>query len=135
MRQYSSEVSDRQADASLRTLVTGPLVRATNIAADGDSSELRGGGAPRSPRADSLSPTALRLLRAVVEKPMLRSSEYAKLAGMSPNAAGHVRPVLIEKDLIREHKLESGGRGRAAILLEPLEAAKKLLAETGAISS
>ena len=62
---------------------------------------------------------------------MQRSSEYAKLAGMSPNTVGKARIILIKKSLIREHKLESGGRGRAAILLEPLEAAKKLLAETG----
>ncbi len=134
MKQYPN-VSDQQADASLQTLVTGPVVRATDIAEDSDSRELRCGGVPGSSPADSLSPTALRLLRAVVEKPMLRSSEYAKLAGMSPNAAGKVRPVLIEKGLIREHKLESSKRGRAAILLEALEAAKKLLAETGAMSS
>ncbi len=126
------KVSDQQADASLRTLATGHIVRATGIA--GDSTETSFRKASGSPHADSLSPTALRLLRAVVDKPMLRSSEYAKLAGMSPNTANKVRPILIEKGLIREQKLESGRRGRAAILLEPLEAAKQLLAETGDVS-
>jgi len=135
MKQYPSNVSDREADASLRTLVTGPVVRATDIAPNGDPSESPSREPSGSPRADSLPPTALRLLRTVVEKPMLRSSEYAKLAGMSPNTVGKARPILIEKNLVREHKLESGKRGRAAILLEPLEAARKLLAETGAVSS
>jgi hypothetical protein len=130
-----TKVSDQEADASLRTLVTGRVVPATDIAGGGVSTEASSGKSPGSLNTDSLSPTALRLLRAVVEKPMLRSSEYARLAGMSPNTANKVRPVLVEKGLIRAQKLESGRRGRAAILLEPLEAAKQLLTGAGDVSS
>ncbi|MDI6450498.1 hypothetical protein [Anaerobaca lacustris] len=135
MEQHLTTVSDQQADASLRTLVTGPVVRATDIVADDDSVESSASGAVQDPCTNSLPASALRFLRAVLANPMLRSSEYAKLAGVSPNTAAKVRAVLIEQGLIREHKLESGARGRAAILLEPLEAAKRLLAEGGGASS
>jgi len=135
MKQCISKVTDREADDSLRTLTTGRVVRATDIGFSDDSVQWCSGGVSDDPPPQSLPPTGLRLLRAIIDKPMQRSSEYATLAGMSPNTVNKVRPILIEEGLIRAHKLESGKRGRAAILLEPLETAKQLLAKAGDLSS
>jgi hypothetical protein len=135
MKKHRVFVSDREADASLQTLVTGPVVRAAGVFMSEDSVDSSSTKTPGSTHADSFPPSALRLLRAVVEHPLRRSSEYPKLAGMSPNTAAKARSILAEEALMREQKLESHARGRAAILLEPLEAGKALIAELGGTSS
>jgi hypothetical protein len=60
--------------------------------------------------------------KAVVNQPMLASSTYPKLAGISSKNAKKVREQLIAKAYIREHALDSGDRGRSSILLEALSA-------------
>ncbi|MBN1360435.1 MAG: hypothetical protein JW993_07580 [Sedimentisphaerales bacterium] len=130
MKRLRSIVTDEEADATLQTLVTGPVVYATDTSPGEKPTASAPGPSCGHPAAEVLTPAALRLLAAVVKNPMRRSSEYAKLAGMSPNTVGRVRPALIARGLIREHQLESGRRGRAAILLEPLEAAARVLAQT-----
>ena len=58
--------------------------------------------------------------KAVTEHPMQASSLYPKLAGISSKSAKQVRKQLVVKNYIREHTLDSGGRGRSSILLEAL---------------
>ena len=58
--------------------------------------------------------------KAVVGSPMKPSSEYPKLAGISPNKAKEVRQRLCAMNYIKEHTLETGSKGRSTILLEPL---------------
>ena len=59
--------------------------------------------------------------KAVVDHPMQPSSSYPKLAGISSKSAKLIRETLLAKKFIRTHSLDTGGRGRSAILLEPLE--------------
>jgi hypothetical protein len=60
--------------------------------------------------------------KAVVENPMGPSSSYPKLAGIRQKSAKALRERLVERKYIRPHVLDSGGRGRSSILLEPLPA-------------
>jgi hypothetical protein len=61
-----------------------------------------------------------RFCKAVVDHPMQKSSTYSRLAGISSKHAKQTREFLIENRYIREHVLESGGRGRSSLLLEAL---------------
>lgn len=58
--------------------------------------------------------------KAVVENPMQPSSKYPKLAGIRQKSAKPLRDQLIARKYIRQHSLDSGGKGRSAILLESL---------------
>ena len=58
--------------------------------------------------------------KAVCQHPMQHSSNYPKLARISSKKAKQAREQLIAKSYIREHRLDSGGRGRSSILLEVL---------------
>lgn len=58
--------------------------------------------------------------KAVAESPMQPSSSYPKQAGISSKDAKEVRETLIARQFIKEHRLDTGGRGRSSLLLEPL---------------
>ena len=60
--------------------------------------------------------------KAVVNQPLLASSTYPKLAGISSKSAKKVREQLVLRAYIREHAFGSGDRGRSSILLEALTA-------------
>lgn len=83
-----------------------------------------------SAESDSTSHTAqlsdaeLRYLRAVIDNPGQPSSAYPKLAGIGPRRAQEIRRRLVEQGYLREHTVNTGRRGRAAIVLEPLEPAR-----------
>lgn len=79
-----------------------------------------------SSRRDDLSDVELRFLRAVVEHPGQKSSEYARLAAISGKRAIEIRKKLANLGYIREHRVATGGRGRNAIVLEPLEDADEV---------
>ncbi len=64
----------------------------------------------------------LEFCKAVAKNPMQPSSAYPKLAGISSKNAKKIRFQLISKKFIKEHKLDSGSRGRGTILLEILPA-------------
>jgi len=68
-----------------------------------------------------------RLLRVIVENPGGTTTSYAKLAHMSPSRAAATRSLLVEKGYIREHRVATGGRGRCAIILEPLGPGRDLI--------
>ena len=67
--------------------------------------------------------------KAVADNPMQASSIYPKLAGISSKTATKVRLQLVAKGFIREHTLESGGKGRSSILLEVLPEGTKAIME------
>lgn len=127
VKKESMVVSDEEADQSLEFLVTGAAVPAS--VQDGPQ-EIGTTTKTRAvdPGEGALSEPALRLLRAIVDHPLRPSSEYPSLARISPNTLQKLRPALVGRGLIREHKLEAGGRrGRSTLMLEPLEAARELL--------
>ncbi len=70
-----------------------------------------------------------RLCKAIVENPMLASSKYPKLAGISSKTAGPLRPKLISRGLIREYALDSGGRGPSRLILEATSEGVKAIQE------
>ena len=127
-------ISDQQADDSLKSLADLDLypVEFTSWSAvpcvakedrrdeedhkDSDTEQVQ------------LTDSELRLLTAIVNHPMLSSSQYVKLAKVSPNTLRKLRPVLMEKGLIKEHIMDSTGRGRSKRIWEPLETAKKIVA-------
>lgn len=77
-----------------------------------------------------LTNSEFRLLKAIVDKPMLPSSNYVKLARISPNTLTRLRPILIAKGFIREHIMDSGNRGRSKRIWEPLDSAKQVVANS-----
>ncbi len=80
----------------------------------------------------NLTDSQLRLLKAIVDNPMLSSSEYVKLARISPNTLAKLRPILIEQGYIAEHLMDSSGRGASKRIWQPLEPAKKVVKENRA---
>jgi hypothetical protein len=66
-----------------------------------------------------------RLLKAIVDNPMLPSSQYIKLARISPNTLKKLRLSLIDKGFIKEYEIDVAGRGRGKRMWEPLEAGKQ----------
>ena len=71
----------------------------------------------------------LRYLQAVINNPGTPSSALAKLARMSPTRAKAIPSRLVELGYVREHRVSTGKRGRAAIILEPLEPALQLVGQ------
>jgi hypothetical protein len=123
-------VSDAEADKSLESLVTGPLVPATGFERFGETEEPP--AKVTDPAKTASSDAELKLLRAIVDNPLRPSSEYPGLAHISPNTFQKLRAALINRGLIRERKLETGDRrGRSTLLLEPLDAARELLSAAG----
>ena len=118
-------ITDSEADRTVEYLQTGSVVPAQGF------SEWKIGCRNRNSSSNidnGLTSSELNIVKAVVENPMLPSSDYVKLAGVSPNTLRKARPVLLEKGYIKEH-LISNKRGRSTRLWEPLEQAKKLVAE------
>ena len=119
-------VTDSQADDSLKTLAgldVEPVEFSDWSAVETITVKDTSIGNKHTP--DQLTDSEFRLLKAIVDNPMLSSSRYVKLARISPNTLSKLRPVLIEKGFIREHIMDSGSRGRSKRIWEPLAAAKK----------
>lgn len=121
-------VSDTEADRSIESLETGPIVPMSAPLCGVVLSGKRAADAT-APMSPDISLAEMRLLQAIITHPMRPSTEYAKLAGMSPNTLRKARIALVDRGLIGESKLETAGRGRAAIVLEPLERAQQLVAD------
>ena len=109
----------------LEALLALPAVPAREFAGWGDASHLQP-EEPGEPRPDSPfgSEREYRFCREVADHPFEPSSAYPKRAGMSAKTAQAVRQSLVEKGYIREHTLDTKGRGRSAIVLEALPAGK-----------
>ena len=68
-----------------------------------------------------------RFLRAVNESPMQPCSGYAKLAKVGQKTAKAIRSQLTEAGYLREHIVQTKGRGRNSILLEITETGKDVI--------
>lgn len=122
-------VTDYQADESLKSLdcldvepvefSNWPTVEHINV------EDINKNTSPQ------LTDSEFRLLKAIVDNPMLSSSHYVKLARISPNTLTKLRPILIAKGFIREHAMDSSNRGRSKRIWEPLETAKQAIANSG----
>ncbi len=78
---------------------------------------------PAAAASGDVSDAELRYIQAVVDNPGKPSSMLPKLARISPKRAQKIRRRLVERGYLREHRVGTGRRGRAAIVLEPLEPA------------
>ena len=93
-----------------------------------------GGGTPVTSHnmkstTPGLSEAEFEYLRAVVDYPGQPSGAYPKLAGIGTRRAQEVRKRLVELGFVREHRVNTSGRGRAAIVLEPLDAARRIVTQ------
>lgn len=127
MKTEDKAVTNKEADASIESLEVGNVVPACDFPHFCDVPMAGIDQTGSAINSTQVRPAELRFLRAVVDHPMRRSSEYSKLAGISPNTLQKIRPGLVERGFIRENKLETSSRGRAAVLLEPLEPARQLV--------
>lgn len=76
-----------------------------------------------------LTDSEFRLLQAVIDSPMLTSSKYVKLARISPNTLKKLRPILLQKGLIKEHIMDINSRGRSKRIWEPTQKAEQVINE------
>jgi GTPase len=121
--QYKS-ITDIEADSSIESLDAGRIVPAA--VADINGGEVSTAVTQtQEPHSPEFTAAEFRLVLAIVEHPMLVSSEYVKLAGVSPNTLRKLRLIFLEKGFIREHTTDSGNRGRSARRWEPLEPAHR----------
>ena len=120
-------MTDEEADQTIASMDAGDIVPAAIANRDGieiPHEDQKTDTRKTSVTSEELTPAEFKLVRAVVESPMRVSSDYVKLAGISPNTLRKLRPILIEKGLIKEHCSEGSVRGRTARRWEPLDAAR-----------
>ena len=129
MDHKSKIITDSEADESIKSLRSGKVLPATEFLGSYSTGRTKADLANKDSYSSQATAAELRLLKAIVENPMHPSSEYPNLAGISPNTFQKLRPIFIDKGFIREHKLQSGGRGRSTMLLEPLDSAKNIIAD------
>ena len=122
-------ITDKEADESLKSLGGGKILSATEFLGSYSTSRTNADLENKDSHSNHITAAEMKLLKAIVENPMHPSSEYPGLARISPNTFQKLRPILIDKSLIREHKLQSGGRGRTTMLLEPLDSATRIIAD------
>lgn len=124
-------VSDEEADESLKNLAGLKVVPAPEFLHWSRIPSITINCLPQSEAvsSDGLTSVAIKLLRVIVEHPMQPSSQYPKLAGVSPNTFKKVRPILKEKGLISEYKMQANTRGRSTVLLAPTEQGKNFLSD------
>lgn len=84
------------------------------VASPGSSSPQTASASPETPISDQ----ALRLLKSVNAQPLLPSSKYAAIAGISTRSAVSARKELIDQGYLKERPLAQSGRGRRSLLLE-----------------
>ncbi|MBW7992418.1 MAG: hypothetical protein FVQ84_20715 [Planctomycetes bacterium] len=124
-------VADHQADESLKSLDS---LDVEPVEFSGWSAveriEVKDYAVHKTQKVVQLTDSEFRLLKAIVDNPMLSSSSYVKLARISPNTLKKLRPILIEKGFIVEHIMDSGNRGRSKRVWEPLDAGKQAITDT-----
>ena len=106
---------------ALNSLPTEAAEEFRNWRPDGWSKAATGGPTPVSTQSP-LTDAERRYLRAVIDHPGQPSSSYGKLAGVGTHQAGALRKRLVKNEYLREHRVHTGSRGRASIVLEPLAA-------------
>ena len=119
-------ITNTQADASLDRLITGDVIKAPNYEHLCQTYLIGNNAIICNDGQQKLSDGEIKLLQAVVESPMLQSTEYIKLAHISPNTLSKIRDNLLEKNYIKEN-LISNKRGRPAKVWEPTEKAIEII--------
>jgi hypothetical protein len=84
---------------------------------------------PAGETSPVLNESELRVLRAVVANPGRSISFYCGQTRMSGKRLAEIRKHLVELNFLREHSVALRSRGRAAIVLEPLAAAERVVRE------
>lgn len=130
-----SSVNDAEVEESVKSLAALPLTPASEFM-DWQPHQLvevsRGVKTTKpADTEDVLTSAERRFLQAILEHPGQPSSAYARLAGMGVQRAIRIRKALVEKGYLREHTVATGSRGRNAIVLEPTEAALRILGRNG----
>ncbi len=124
-------VSDEEADESAKALDDLPTVPATQYARWEPYPRLEV-ASHRPPLLPSTAPTVsltereVEFARLVVAQPNLKSSDYARLSGVSGKRFMVMRDRLVSLGFIRLHTVATTGRGRPATVIEPLDPAKNL---------
>ena len=129
MEEKNIIVTDCEADESLKSLATGKLVQAVEFSQSCRGSLTGNNTISCNSSYKTADGVEIRLLRVIIEHPMQPSSQYPKLACISPNTFKKVRPILKDKGFISEHKLQANTRGRCTILLGPTEQGIKYLSD------
>ena len=124
-------ITDKEADESVKSLGCGKMLPVAEFPGLYGAGRTNDDLANNDSHSDQITAAEMRLLKAIVKNPMHPSSKYPRLARISPNTFQEIRPILIGKGFIREHKLQEGGRGRSTILLEPLDSAIRIIADNG----
>jgi len=120
-------ITDHQADESLKSLDS---LDVEPVEFSNWSAVERINVEDTNKNTSQLTDSEFRLLKAIVDNPMLSSSSYVKLARISPNTLKKLRPILIGKGFVVEHIMDSGNRGRSKRVWEPLDAGKQAIANS-----
>jgi len=120
-------ITDHQADESLKSLDS---LDVEPVEFSNWSAVERINVEDTNKNTSQLTDSEFRLLKAIVDNPMLSSSSYVKLARISPNTLKKLRPILIGKGFVVEHIMDSGNRGRSKRVWEPLDAGKQEIANS-----
>lgn len=123
-------IGENEVAESLQPLAALPVVPAPEFARWDPyaSVEVTSSATPR------WSEVELRYLKGVIAQPGQSCTVYRKLAGVSGRRAIEIRERLIQAGLIRQHELATGQRGRHALVLEPLDPARAVVANAGGIA-
>ena len=119
-------ITNTQADASLDRLITGDVIKAPNYEHLCQTYLIGNNIINHNNGQQKLSDGEIKLLQAIINSPMLQSSEYIKLARISPNTLSKIRSNLLEQDYIKEN-LISNTRGRPAKVWEPTKKAIEII--------
>ena len=111
----------------LAALMALPTMMAPEFAPGSRKSDASNANA--SSNTAPLSDVEARFLRALLQEPQTPSSALPKLLRISARRAIEVREGLIARGMLRVHRVNTGSRGRAALLLEPLPPAIAALKE------
>lgn len=108
----------------LRRLPVEPASEFLNWPQNGGAASVDAPSTSQSPGGTpGLSEADVRYLKAVIDQPGKPSSIYPKIAQIGQRRAQEIRRRLVSLGYLREHTVNTGKRGRAAIVLEPLESA------------
>ena len=119
-------ITNNQADSSIDSLVAGDIIKAPNYDRLCQTYLIGNNIVICNNSEQKLSDSEIKLLQAIVKSPMLQSTEYIKLARISPNTLSKIRDNLLEQNYIKEN-LISNKRGRPAKVWEPTEKAIEII--------
>jgi len=125
---FPQKASSQESLDDLGPLSSLPTVPAKEFQAWGDNIGFSATPATKGSSAFE-SDREYRLCKAIAENPLLASSKYPKLAGISSKTAGPLRLKLIARGLVREHVLDSGKRGPSSLILEATPEGVKAIQE------